>query len=240
MLELTAPNYDVYIIGEGLNKTWYSIDGGEKNFTINDIVGTICNTTGLINQSSWDEYGDGLVSINFYANDTYSNETIFVRTVYKDLLTPVITINMPIFNQTINAIAPSFNLTIVEANINTTWYSLDGGLTNKTFSGFTGTIDQTLWNLTPNGTVTITFYANDTIGRVNLTSIVVVKYIALDDPPESPPDLMIVFVIVSISATGIASLVIISLLRKKKKVEIPKPSSNFAEKVRETLEGKNK
>ena len=45
------------------------------------------------------------------------------------------------------------------------WYTIDGGLINKTITEPTGNIDQTEWDKIGNGTATIRFYANDTIGN---------------------------------------------------------------------------
>lgn len=42
--------------------------------------------------------------------------------------------------------APDFDLNISELNLKTAWYTLDNGLTNISFTGLTGTIDQTEWD----------------------------------------------------------------------------------------------
>jgi len=76
---------------------------------------------------------------------------------------PKILINSPIQNDFYGTIAPNFNLSIVESDLHTTWYTLDGGITNITFSGLTATINQTEWDKKGDGLVTIEFFANDSM-----------------------------------------------------------------------------
>ncbi|MFX1298567.1 MAG: OmpL47-type beta-barrel domain-containing protein, partial [Promethearchaeota archaeon] len=71
--------------------------------------------------------------------------------------------------------APDYNISIDEPYINSTWYTLDGGTTNIPFSGFTGTINQTEWDKKEDGTVTIRFYANDTLGNEGYDEVSVRK-----------------------------------------------------------------
>ncbi|MHA2048884.1 MAG: hypothetical protein ACW986_04645 [Promethearchaeota archaeon] len=54
------------------------------------------------------------------------------------------------------------------------WYSLDGG-SNSTPVSATGTINLAMWSGRPNGTITIRFYANDTMGNMNYEDVVVRK-----------------------------------------------------------------
>ncbi|MFW9877316.1 MAG: aryl-sulfate sulfotransferase, partial [Candidatus Thorarchaeota archaeon] len=52
----------------------------------------------------------------------------------------------------------------IEGTLNATWYTLDGGLTNYSFNGLIGTINQSAWDAMPEGYVTIRFYANNSLG----------------------------------------------------------------------------
>ncbi|MFX1593596.1 MAG: OmpL47-type beta-barrel domain-containing protein, partial [Promethearchaeota archaeon] len=71
--------------------------------------------------------------------------------------------------------APQYNITIVEGNLDTMWYTLDDGITNITFTELTGIINQTAWDNKDDGPITIRFYANDTLGSLNYTDIIVYK-----------------------------------------------------------------
>jgi hypothetical protein len=128
---------------------------------------------------------EGNVVIKFYANDTLGRISSQEVTITKDVTAPIITINNPQNNDIIGATAPSFNISINEPNLDTVWYSLNGG-TNLTFTGLTGTINQTLWDALPEGNVVVRFYANDTLGRKRIAEVTVVKAISQPTPPRIP------------------------------------------------------
>ena len=94
-------------------------------------------------------------------------------------IAPRITILAPNPNQIFGNPAPDFNILITELNLHSTWYSIWNGsvlTTNKTFSyGIDTIIDQAFWDQVGNGTVLITFYANDTNGNLNWTEVTVRK-----------------------------------------------------------------
>lgn len=75
------------------------------------------------------------------------------------------------------------------------WYSFDGGVT---FYNITGNkfLDQTAWAELAEGDVTITFYANDTLGNEASISVTVVKRIPADDLETG---IVIIIVVVSIA-----------------------------------------
>jgi len=176
----TAPNFGLTIDEGNLNTTWYTIDGGQANFTFT-------GTSGSIDQTTWTGRPNGTVTIRFYANDTFGQLNYDEVNVKKDVLAPIITIDAPTPNQLFGNTAPTFSLTINEGNLNTTWYTIDGGQNNYTFTGTSGSIDQTAWAGRPNGTVTIRFYANDTLGQINYDEVTVRKdssppIITIDSP----------------------------------------------------------
>ena len=71
--------------------------------------------------------------------------------------------------------SPSFNITIDDFSLNLTWYTLDNGVNYITFSGLTGTINQTEWDKQGEGPVTLRFYANDSFGYQNYSEIILHK-----------------------------------------------------------------
>ncbi|GAH54815.1 unnamed protein product, partial [marine sediment metagenome] len=170
----TAPNFEISIVESNLDKTWYSLNGG-ANITFTGLTGTI-------NQALWDALPEGNVIIRFYANDTLGRIGFQEVTTRKDVNAPIITINNPQDSDVIGATAPNFEISIVESNLDKTWYSLNGGA-NITFTGLTGTINQALWDALPEGNVIIRFYANDTLGRIGFQEVTVVKEISLPEIP---------------------------------------------------------
>jgi len=87
------------------------------------------------------------------------------------------------------------------------WYSLNGG-NNITFTGFTGTINQTLWDALPEGNIIIKFYANDTLGRLGFQEVTVVKTISQSNPPGIPGYNVIILL-------GMISLIAAIIIRRK-------------------------
>ena len=118
----------------------------------------------------------------------YDPETTFITKILhnvNNLENPVIVINNPQNSDIIGATAPNFNISIIEALLDKMWYSLNGGA-NITFTGLTGTINQALWDLLPEGNVTIRFYANNTSGMMGYQEVTVVKNISQSNPLGIP------------------------------------------------------
>ena len=140
--------------------------------------------------------------------------------MYKDNLAPQIIITSPLTNEKFGGTAPSFNLTMVEASLDTTWYTIDGGSNNYTFIGLNGAIDQDLWEMIPDlQTITITFYANDSQGRIGYVSVVVQKDLSINSPTEqfdligfltSPVGLVII-------GAPIATIILASVIKRKRR-----------------------
>ena len=93
---------------------------------------------------------------------------------------PVIIINSPIKNKVYRSKAPKFNVDIYSQSlINTSWYTLDDGVLNYTFTDLAGTINQTAWEKKNFGQITLRFYAKDYLGNVGFNEIHIIK-----EPPE--------------------------------------------------------
>ncbi len=93
-----------------------------------------------------------------------------------DLIPPNITIYSPTPNQIFRYDIPDFNITIDDDSpIISTWYTLDGGLTNYSFSELIGIISQTAWDDQESGPVAITFYARDDAGNEGSETVTVIK-----------------------------------------------------------------
>ncbi|MFX0156225.1 MAG: NosD domain-containing protein [Candidatus Hodarchaeota archaeon] len=105
---------------------------------------------------------------------------------------PVIFINSPITNSTFEQ-KPSFDISITEGVTDTTWYSLDNGVTNITFTGLTGDIDQGEWDKLPNGPTKILFFANDSKGFIGQSEIQVIKNVSIPKITNIAPNLSKVF-----------------------------------------------
>jgi len=166
-----APQYSLFIVDDPLDTMWYTLDDGITNITFTALTGTI-------NQTEWNKVENGSVTIIFYGNDTLGNLGFTELNIYKDVSKPFITINLPNQNQLFGEKAPQYNLSIVEGNLDTMWYTLDDGINNITFTDLTGTINQTEWNKVENGSLTIIFYVNDTLGNLGFIKLNIYKDIS--------------------------------------------------------------
>jgi hypothetical protein len=91
-----------------------------------------------------------------------------------DLIDPVIIINSP-EHQTIYTSTPHYNITIIEDNLNSSWYTLDGGATNILITELTGVLNQTIWDNALEGQLTLEFYAKDNWDNVGHQQVVIIK-----------------------------------------------------------------
>lgn len=169
-----SPDFTVEVYGYNISSTWYSLDGG--------VINTIFSgQTGVINQGEWDKMGEGAVPLAFYVKNygslggVGSSEVI----VIKDTTLPEIVINSPSANSISSA--PSFDISINETNLETVWYTIDGGANNYTITSLSGTINQAAWDAAPTSAVdagvaiNIRFYAKDLAGNIGSNEVSVNK-----------------------------------------------------------------
>jgi len=161
---VTSPDFDISITESNLDTMWYTIDGGTSNIIFYSFIGTI-------DQTEWDKLDTGPVIIEFYANDSLGLTGYAEVSINKDIDEPFITINTPNSNDFYSVISPDFDISITELNLDTIWYTIDGGITNITFYSFIGTIDQTEWNKLDSGPVIMRFYANDSLGLIGFAEV---------------------------------------------------------------------
>ena len=164
--ETTAPLFNVSITDPYLESMWYTLNNGMQKvpFTTNE----------SINQGLWDSLSDGPTVITFYANDTSGNLNSSSVTVIRDTGGPNIKINNPSLNDVFAHTAPAFNVEIIDFLLNTTWYTVDGGL-NKFIFTSNESLNTNAWNNVLDGLISISFYANDTLGNLNSASVLVYK-----------------------------------------------------------------
>ena len=168
LFEDIAPFFNVEIIDSNLDKMWYTIDDGLTNVTF--------TTNNSIDQILWNLIDDGIIILTFYANDTVGNINFRTVNIIKDTTLPVVNIIFPSTNDVFGAEAPNFVISIIEPNLNLTWYTLNNGR-KYPITNTTGAIDQEAWSACGNGTVTIHFYANDTLNHIGFTEVIVQKEI---------------------------------------------------------------
>ncbi|NVM37251.1 MAG: right-handed parallel beta-helix repeat-containing protein [Candidatus Lokiarchaeota archaeon] len=162
------PEIELTIISPNIDTIWYFLSNETKK-TNN------YNFTGEIEQNIWNSIGNGSLNIEFYANNSYGLIGSSEVQVRKDIISPQIIIYSPTENQEFTVDTPFFNISVIEPNLESIWYTIDGGITNHTFTSLTDTIDEAAWDTISEGSITITFFARDTVGNIGSESVVVIK-----------------------------------------------------------------
>ena len=164
----SPPNFHISIIDINLNPSWYSIDNGVNNITLKEMIGTI-------DEMEWNKKNDEPVIISFYANSSWGYIGCANITVIKDTIVPLITIYEPLMSQIYGYNSPIFNISIDDQNLDSIWYTTDGGLSNYSVLDTYGAIDQEAWNDAIQGNIAIIFYAKDKAGNVGYKQVIVIK-----------------------------------------------------------------
>ncbi|MFW9872736.1 MAG: TIR domain-containing protein [Candidatus Thorarchaeota archaeon] len=169
----TAPSFNVEYLCADLDDMWYTVNGGANN---------PISSNGSISQSIWDSLGNGTVTIRFCADDADDLVGYSEVVVYKDILGPDITIHDPENNQIFEDIIPSYSITVEDGNLDTVWYTLNGGPKIIVARGtpvisMSKPIDEEAWNALKEGPVTIQFHANDTLGNLGLKDVTITKVV---------------------------------------------------------------
>lgn len=198
-----APDFDLSIIETNLDSIWYTLDDGTTTYPISAFSGTIDST-------EWNKFGEGMITIKFYAEDIAGNQAFAEVQVEKDLTKPLITINQPEIGDVFEAFSPIYSITIDDKNLLSYWYSMDGGITNISISELTGTISESEWDNLPNGHLTIWFYAKDEGGNVGSASVLITKN-APEEPPPAIPGYELYLIL------GVISVITTLIIRKRLK-----------------------
>ncbi|MHA1671506.1 MAG: right-handed parallel beta-helix repeat-containing protein [Promethearchaeota archaeon] len=106
-----------------------------------------------------------------------------------DDIVPIITIITPLNNSKYNTTAPSYKITIIELNLDTYYYVISGstGDSTRIIYSLSGIVEQSLWDLLPAGTYTLTVHANDTAGNSASANVTIIKENLSPTPPPPPP-----------------------------------------------------
>ncbi len=205
------PFINILVNDANIDSIWYVINPYSPIMLAN-------NSNQQLPLSIWDALPEGPFTIELFANDTAGDLNDFnTINLIKDISFPIVDIVHPLNNATFGINAPEITVTIDDATLETTWYTIVG--VNKTFefSATPGTnvitINQTTWNTLSNGKVTITFYATDALGRTLYDSITVNKNV------QAPFDLIAFLtdpIVLTIIGATIAAIVILILVKRRK------------------------
>ena len=120
---------------------------------------------------------DGAHTIQIFGRDAETREILEseIRNFTIDTTYPEIIIHSPGDGETFGYITPKYNISIIEKNLDSMWYTIDGGVTNYSISKLNGFIDQYAWIDAPLGPITIGFYGKDLANNTNYEEVVLTK-----------------------------------------------------------------
>jgi len=159
------------------NSISHALDNGINNHWNNSFIGNYWdNYTG----EDLDDNGIGDTPYKFIFGSSVSKDFLPIWRD-KDDLEPQISIKFPFSNFLVGKQAPDFEIEIIDQTLNSTWYRLWNGTVltaNHSFNYLIETsINQVIWNQVGNGSVVISFSANDSIGRISYENITIRKEI---------------------------------------------------------------
>ena len=210
-------------ISNNSNGTKVDSYSNSNKIVLNNYINNEINAEDNANNNAWDDgftgnYWDDYTGVD--ANDNGIGDTPYIVPgsagsqdnfpiwTDGDDIAPVIIITNPLPDSVFGFDAPNYDISIDEINLDTIWYTLDGGITNHTIISLTGTLNQTAWEALSEGSVIIRFYASDALGRIGYQEVTIVKRIPQSNPPGIPGyDLL--------SLLGIVSVVAIVIIKKR-------------------------
>ena len=192
------PSYEISITEDNLDSIWYIIGDSTNSFKI-------LTYTGSLDTTAWGALSNGPVIITFYVNDTAGNIGSTQTTVIKDSIAPVVIINQPETGDEFINDVPLYDIDITELNLDSVWYTMNGGINLTKITVYTGFLDEDIWNNLPNGPVTIIFYANDTAGNLGSDTIIIYKSTPSNPPPFIPgPSSLLIFFSILLGITSLS------------------------------------
>ncbi len=103
---------------------------------------------------------------------------------------PILTINSPSEGTIFGSVAPTFNLTIFDINLNLGWYTVEDNATKNSFSVINGIniilMNPFIWNGLPEGDIIIRFFVNDTEGNVKNNNLTINKQLPSEEDTDPP------------------------------------------------------
>ena len=192
MFGKTAPEFIIEIEKGVPDSMWYILNNLSTKYFF-----TSNNT---IDQGAWDTIIDDTLTITFFISDSRGKTVYNEVVVRKDNINPVIIINSPHQNEEFGETSPNFDLLIIDDFLDEIWYTLNDGITNHS-CGLSGQINQTLWDILPEGTYNLRFYASDTSGNVGYSDVIIIK-----TAPSIVPgfDILIIFLTIIVSMVSIS------------------------------------
>ncbi len=167
------PNYN---IGDNLNEGL--LISFESNIDLNWTAYSLDNQNNrtILGNKTIPLPDDGHYSVQMFANLTSGWEVQSdLRYFGIDTMNPEILIHFPNQGDILGYISPKYNISIVEANLDSAWYTIDNGATNYSITNLIQYIDHNAWFNASFGPITLRFYARDIFNRTVYKDVFITK-----------------------------------------------------------------
>ena len=170
-------NLPIYITTGGAGAPLYDRDGGNPSYVPPSYTAVYNSTYHFMILDIKVDNQRQETSINLETWAMPENSGIYGNLILIDNFSLIkngleVMIHSPKKSEVFGHDAPFFNISYYKRNLNnswykikSTWYSLDNGKTIYSFSGNSGFINQSAWDLLSNGSVRIDFYYQDTLNN---------------------------------------------------------------------------
>lgn len=136
---------------------------------------SLWNETKVVNEGSSSNSFSPDIAVdnnnNIYMVYIEDNEVYFCKYYH---IPPKISIISPINGQTVGESAPTYEISI-DGPYDSIWYNINNNPTKTIIVGLTGSIDQTVWDSLADGSITLDFYAKNSVGLEGNAQIIVIK-----------------------------------------------------------------
>ncbi|TFF63699.1 MAG: hypothetical protein EU521_00640 [Promethearchaeota archaeon] len=208
-------------------------DAGTNNKWDNDLIGNFWD-----NYTGKDTNDDGIGDSPY--NVPGSALKIDNNPIWWDA--PVINITLPILNKEFGLNPPTYSVNILEGVNDTIWYTILGTGLNIYITESTGEIKDDLWELAPNGALTLRFYSNDSKGYIGYDDIIIFKNVETTSDGEtndsSPSDEFdptpLIFLLILIAGVAVFGILMIRS-RSKKEIEAKEAEIKSLKEQREEI-----
>ena len=216
-----------------INNTYHAEDEGSNNNWNYDGVGNFWD-----NYTGKDENDDGIGDSTYNVPGSALSTDNFP--IWWDA--PVINITLPILNKEFGVNPPTYSVNILEGVNDTIWYTILGTGLNIYITESTGEIKDDLWELAPNGALTLRFYSNDSKGYIGYDDIIIFKNVETTSDGEtndsSPSDEFdptpLIFLLILIAGVAVFGILMIRS-RSKKEIEAKEAEIKSLKEQREEI-----
>ena len=206
---INPPNFVIEIKDSvsPIGSMWYTLNYSSTKYYFTE--------NGTIDPDAWNALSDGALIFTFFGQDIGLNLENVSVTLYKDTVSPIISIISPAGGEKVGVNSPNFVVEISDSEslISSMWYTINYSSTKYYFTE-NSTIDQYAWSALTDNDLIITFYAQDLAQNIGSKSIALIKDTSQspnDGNPLPPPNLLLIIIV---SIIVISAIILIGIMMR--------------------------